>query len=101
MTGPYGPGLEERPGKARARPGTGFRAMLELRPVLSTGELCHCPRAEPRPHQEAAMSGNESYAVEHSGVVRAPAATIYRLVADLAAWPRVFPNILHAEPLHS
>jgi aromatase len=47
------------------------------------------------------MSGKESYAVEHSGVVRAPAATIYRLIADLTAWPRVFPNILHAEPLHS
>ncbi|MFC5744414.1 aromatase/cyclase [Actinomadura rugatobispora] len=35
--------------------------------------------------------------VEHQTVVNAPAETVYRLVADVERWPRIFPPSVHAE----
>jgi aromatase len=35
--------------------------------------------------------------VEHRTVVDAPAETVYRLVADVERWPRIFPPSVHAE----
>ncbi|MBB5783214.1 SRPBCC family protein [Nonomuraea jabiensis] len=34
-----------------------------------------------------------------STTVRAPATTVLRLLTDVAAWPRVFPSVVHAEPI--
>ncbi|PVC96493.1 cyclase [Streptomyces sp. CS090A] len=35
--------------------------------------------------------------VEHEITVRAPAAEVYRLIADVANWPRIFPPTVHVE----
>ncbi|MGW5064846.1 aromatase/cyclase [Streptomyces cyaneofuscatus] len=35
--------------------------------------------------------------VEHEITVRAPAADVYRLIADVANWPRIFPPTVHVE----
>src|ERR1700745_292526 len=45
--------------------------------------------------QEAGMSNPGKH--EITADVAAPAATVYDLVKNLSAWPRVFPNVLHAE----
>jgi len=37
--------------------------------------------------------------VEHEITIAAPAPEVYRLVADVAAWPRVFPPTVHVEHL--
>ncbi|UQX03447.1 aromatase/cyclase [Streptomyces sp. RerS4] len=37
--------------------------------------------------------------VEHEITVSAPAATVYRLIAEVANWPRIFPPTLHVEQL--
>jgi aromatase len=35
--------------------------------------------------------------VEHEITIDAPAATVYRLLADVAHWPRIFPPTIHVE----
>ncbi|MCI3279361.1 aromatase/cyclase [Streptomyces cylindrosporus] len=35
--------------------------------------------------------------VEHEITVSAPAATVYRLIAEVDNWPRIYPRIVHAE----
>lgn len=46
--------------------------------------------AEPRIHR-----------TEHRITVRAPAEQVYELIADVTAWPRVFPPTVHVERLES
>ena len=36
---------------------------------------------------------------EHEITVRAPAETVYRLLADVASWPRIFPPTVHVDHL--
>lgn len=42
-------------------------------------------------------SGNQLKEVEHQITVTAPADTIYRLIADVANWPQIFPPSVHVE----
>jgi aromatase len=37
--------------------------------------------------------------VEHEITVEAPAATVYRLIAEVENWPRIFPPTLHVDHL--
>jgi aromatase len=39
--------------------------------------------------------------VEHQITVRAPAATVYRLIAEVQNWPRIFPPTVHVDCLES
>ncbi|MFF3349286.1 SRPBCC family protein [Streptomyces sp. NPDC002779] len=45
----------------------------------------------------AGTAPGEVHEVEHRAEVAAPAALVYRLLADVAHWPRLFPNIAHME----
>ena len=38
-----------------------------------------------------------SRSVEHEIRVLAPAEEVYRLIADVASWPRIFPPTVHVE----
>lgn len=39
--------------------------------------------------------------VEHQITVRAPAAEVYRLIADVENWPRIFPPTVHVDQIES
>ncbi|WAZ24649.1 SRPBCC family protein [Streptomyces cinnabarinus] len=45
----------------------------------------------------SAPARTEVYEVEHRAEIAAPAAFVYRLLADVTHWPRLFPNIAHME----
>ncbi|SEF85601.1 aromatase [Thermomonospora echinospora] len=45
------------------------------------------------------MTGPGRREVEHEITVRAPAATAYRLIAEVAEWPRIFPPTVHVDHL--
>ena len=38
-----------------------------------------------------------THEVEHEVTVRAPAAELYRYIADVENWPRLFPPTVHVE----
>ncbi|MFD6619910.1 aromatase/cyclase, partial [Streptomyces albidoflavus] len=51
----------------------------------------------------ASPAPSTSTAVEHEIVVSAPATAVYRLLAKVANWPRIFPSVVHVdqvEPLN-
>lgn len=43
------------------------------------------------------MSRSDGHDVEHEITISAPAAVIYRLLADVAQWPRIFPPTVYAD----
>ncbi|MER5950804.1 aromatase/cyclase [Streptomyces sp. NPDC001904] len=45
------------------------------------------------------MTDNPRTETEHETVVRAPADTVYALIADVTTWPQTFPPTVHAEVL--
>jgi aromatase len=47
------------------------------------------------------MSEPDVVRTEHQIKVGAPAAAVYDLVADISAWPRIFPAFVHLEHLGS
>jgi aromatase len=47
------------------------------------------------------MSKLDHPEVEHEVTVRAPAATGYRLIADVQNWPRIFPPTVYVDRLES
>ncbi|MEV7992569.1 aromatase/cyclase [Streptomyces sp. NPDC086077] len=45
------------------------------------------------------MSASELREVEHDITISAPAADVYRLIADVANWPRIFPPTIYVDHL--
>ncbi|MFG3659685.1 aromatase/cyclase [Streptomyces sp. NPDC047706] len=45
------------------------------------------------------MSASELREVEHEITISAPAADVYRLIADVANWPRIFPPTIYVDHL--
>lgn len=45
------------------------------------------------------MSASELREVEHEITIAAPAAEVYRLIADVANWPRIFPPTIYVDHL--
>ncbi|MEU6393850.1 aromatase/cyclase [Streptomyces sp. NPDC046939] len=45
----------------------------------------------------ASPATSTSTAVEHEIVVSAPATAVYRLLAKVANWPRIFPSVVHVD----
>ncbi|MGW1544515.1 aromatase/cyclase [Streptomyces sp. NPDC002309] len=45
------------------------------------------------------MSASELREVEHEITIAAPAADVYRLIADVANWPRIFPPTIYVDHL--
>ncbi|MFD7439372.1 aromatase/cyclase [Streptomyces sp. NPDC059861] len=45
------------------------------------------------------MSASEPREVEHEITISAPAADVYRLIADVANWPRIFPPTIYVDHL--
>ena len=42
---------------------------------------------------------SEPKEVEHEVTISAPAAEVYRLIADVANWPRIFPPTIYVDHL--